>query len=344
MFSPELLKRIATQHFSTFKQLEEIESILTSRFVGLEKAIKALILSIANGEPLLLVGPPGTAKSRLIRAFCGLIGLIDEKNLHKGHQDYFEYLLTPFTEPGELFGYYDISKAKDGNLVRNEDGMMQKAKVIYLDEIFNGSSAILNSILSFMNERIFHDRGTRKKVSMQCLFAATNQIPEKPELRAIFDRLVLRCQVENIPAQPKPISDLLQKGWMETYAAHQKQSSLQGLLENTQKLRQSIQDHTSSKKLLVHDTEHQFYKKFTWMVNHIRQFGLSELSNRRLIKISHTMLIHAMYEWVKSNNRKSDIIIGSNEFGLIPRFFLDRFEADTIEKIERAAASYDEKH
>ena len=147
---------------------------------------------------MLLIGPPGTVKSRLIRAFCELIGLMDESD--SNNRDYFEYLLTPFTEPGELFGYYDISKATKGTLERMDKGMIQHARVVYLDEVFNGSSAILNSILAFMNERIFHDRGERKPVALQCLFAATNRIPETPVLSAFFDRFLLRCKVENVRA------------------------------------------------------------------------------------------------------------------------------------------------
>ncbi len=73
---------------------------------------------------------------------------------------------------------------------RADEGMMQNARVVYLDEVFNGSYAILNSIIAFMNERVFHDRGDIKPVAMECLFSATNQIPETSDMRAIFVRLL----------------------------------------------------------------------------------------------------------------------------------------------------------
>jgi len=343
MFSSEKLKQIALKHQNTLIQLGEIEKILTDRFVKMEKAIRAFILSVASGEPLLLVGPPGTAKSRLIRAFCGLIELLDEENPEKGHPEYFEYLLTPFTEPGELFGYYNISKAAKGGVLKRDDkNMMQNAKVIYLDEIFNGSSAILNSILAFMNERIFHDRGKRKKVKMQCLFAATNQIPEKSELRAIFDRLVLRCEVNNVK-EIEDISKLLQKGWLETYGIFKKQKPFKNILEKTVELRETIQEY-STNNLLDQNKDNKFFNMFTWMVHHARQFGFSDMSNRRLIKIAHIMLIHAMYEWVLSEKKDSEISLGVNEFLLLPRYFLDRMDDESIDKMERAAYRYEEKY
>ncbi len=183
MFAPKVLNDLATRHAAAFKSLHEIEVALNQRFYQMSDAVGALVLAVASGEPLLLIGDPGTAKSRLIRVFCGMVGVLDLDNLSDRKEDYFEYLLTPFTEPGELFGYYDITKAQQGQgLHRDTRMMMQKARVVYLDEIFNASSAILNTLLAFMNERYFHDRGDRIKVALECLFAATNFISDAPEV------------------------------------------------------------------------------------------------------------------------------------------------------------------
>src|SRR5678816_2115555 len=131
---------------------------------------------------------------------------------------YFEYLLTPFTEPGELFGFWDIKKATEtGQWIRNSVGMMQHARIVYLDEVFNGSSAILNSILTIMNERLFHDRGRIEKVPIECFFGATNQIADTPELRALFDRFVIRCRVRNADAETGKLHGMITKGWNDTY-------------------------------------------------------------------------------------------------------------------------------
>ena len=190
---------------------------LDRRFACLEDATLALILSAASGEPLLLIGPPGTAKSMLIKTFCGLAGVDREGSASHVFQD----PLTPFTSARPALRFYDPSKlTKEGTLERiHADSMMQSAHVVFLDEVFKGSSAILNSLLSFINERAFYDRGRRHGVPLQCLFAATNELPDSDELQAIWDRFTLRCRVDNVAADRGRIQDMLTKAWPLTYGS-----------------------------------------------------------------------------------------------------------------------------
>lgn len=335
MFDPKILARLADKFQAPLRKLAAIENELDRRFTDLSEAVRALVLSVASGEPLLLIGPPGTAKSRLIRAFCGLIGLLNEEELGADHPDYFEYLLTPFTEPGELFGYYDIAKAREGTLVRLDNGMMQHAKVVYLDEVFNGSSAILNSILAFMNERIFHDRGERKPVAMKCLFAATNRIPETPDLKAIFDRFVLRCRLENVDAKPGSIGNLLEKGWKETYSLKKNIPSLSGLLSDMEKLRRAIAAYTE-KGLLVPKNDDPINNRLAQLVHHVRHYDLSDMSNRRLVKMTNIMLVHRIYEAAREEKIADSVSLRNEEIRLMYRFFLDRGDEESVRKMERA--------
>jgi len=334
MFDPAILAKLTEASRPAFARLIAIEDQLNRRFHDLQEPIRALILSVAGGEPLLLIGPPGTAKSRLIRAFCGLIGLLDEDDPAADHPDYFEYLLTPFTEPGELFGFYNIAAARESRLERDEAGMMQHARVIYLDEVFNGSSAILNSILAFLNERIFHDRGQRKKIAMQCLFAATNRMPETPDLRAIFDRFVLRCNLENVDAQVAPISNLLATGWRETFSRKQPPANLPQVLDHMERFREGIRTLTSQGSLLPR-TDHPFHRGLTQLVHHARQYDLSEMSNRRLVKMTYIMLVHCIYEAVRNNTPAHEIAMGGPELQLLPRYFLDRHDEEAVRKMKR---------
>lgn len=339
MFNPKVLRVLAEKYSVTFKKLYQVEQLLNQRFAGLERTVRALLLAVASGEPMLLIGPPGTGKSRLIRAFCGLTGLLDENDPAKDHEHYFEYLLTPFTEPGELFGFYDIRSAmEEKELKRMDAGMMQHARVVYLDEVFNGSSAILNSLLAFLNERIFHDRNARHPVKLECLFAATNHVPQSPELKAVFDRFLLRCHMENVEADPAVISNLLRKGWRETYSLQPKYVDFNTLLDELAKFRETIKSITLKGHLLPDEANH-FYRAITQQVHYARQYELSEMSNRRLVKMLYVMLIDRVYtasandEYVKT----PDIIIGPPQLELLSLYFLDRQDEEAEKQMIAAA-------
>lgn len=337
MFNPKSLAQLAEAHRPTLRNLAAVEQLLTQRFANQEAAVRALVLSAASGEPLLLIGPPGTGKSGLIRAFCALVGLVDVAHPEKDHPDYFEYLLTPFTEPSELFGYYDIPQAMKGALVRIEEGMMQNARVVYLDEVFNGSSAILNAILAFLNERVFHDRGMRKRVKLECLFAATNHIPDAPELRAVLDRFVLRTRLDHVESASGSISTLLRKGWAETYRDHQAKPELHGLLDRLHGLRKSIRAMTNE-GLLLPEEQHPLYRRMAQLVSAARQYGLSDMSNRRLVKMTYLMLVNRLYQWAIGDDSKPPQL-QDEDLLLLPRYFLDDADPEIVARMERGAVA-----
>lgn len=350
MFNPTEVGRLAADHKPVLQSLVAIERRLNERFYDLQPAVRALILSVASGEPLLLVGPPGTGKSKLIRAFCGMTGLYDELNPGKEHEGYFEYLLTPFTEPGELFGYYDIGRAvQGGGLARIDKHTMQKARVVYLDEVFNGSSAILNSLLTLMNERVLHDRGARIQAPLQCLFAATNQTPQTAELRAVFDRFVLRCTVENVAADPKILNELLNVGWKETYG-NNVQSGSRGsaqtypnLLDQLAAFQGDIKARATNGRLTPQE-DRAFYQQLAQHVKQVRDYELSQMSNRRLVKFAHIMLVHRVYEAVLNNELGASTAPALSlrlreELGLLPRYFLDdNTDEEVIQRLERVVS------
>lgn len=338
MFNTKALAQLAEAHRSTLRGLATLETMLTQRFANQEEAVRGLVLSAASGEPLLLIGPPGTGKSGLIRAFCGMVGLVDIEHPERDHPDYFEYLLTPFTEPSELFGYYDIPQAMKGALVRIEEGMMQNARVVYLDEVFNGSSAILNAILAFLNERVFHDRGMRKRVKLECLFAATNHIPDAPELRAVLDRFVLRTRLDHVEPASNTISDLLRKGWAETYRDHRAHPELHGLLDRLAGLRKSIRAMTNE-GLLLPEEQHPLYRRMAQLVSAARQYGLSDMSNRRLVKMTYLMLIHRLYQSAKADNPSQTLQLQEEDLLLLPRYLLDDADPEIVTRMERGAVA-----
>lgn len=349
MFNPTEIGKLAVDHKAVLQSLVEIEERLNHRFYEIKPAVRALILAVASGEPLLLVGPPGTAKSKLIRAFCGMTGLYDELNPREEHEGYFEYLLTPFTEPGELFGYYDIGRAMNHEgLVRIDKHSMQKAKVVYLDEVFNGSSAILNSLLTLMNERVWHDRGTRVLAPLQCLFAATNQTPHTSELQAVFDRFVLRCVVENVGDSYEAMRDLIRVGWQETYGNHiaavsrSSAPTFPDLLEKVAAFQRDIRARTNAGRLAPLE-DRAFVTELVQRVKHVREHELSQMSNRRLVKMVYIMLIHRLYEAVRNNELGNSpapplSLRPREELALLPRYFLDdTSDEEVLQRLERVA-------
>src|SRR2546430_12787235 len=122
-------------------RLAQIAQTLESRFLGKDEVIRLLLIATIAGEHAVLIGPPGTAKSALIRTFAKLI---------QAH--YFEYLLTRFTEPNEIFGPVDIAQFREGKYVRRTEGMLPEAEGVFLDEVFKSNSAILNALLTLLNE------------------------------------------------------------------------------------------------------------------------------------------------------------------------------------------------
>ncbi|WPQ66255.1 AAA family ATPase [Chitinophaga sancti] len=181
-------------------KLNDVLQHLKKTFVGKDDIIDLMGICLTGRENLFLLGPPGTAKSAMVRA---LANLLEGKT--------FEYLLTRFTEPNELFGPFDIRKLREGDLVTNTEGMLPEANLIFLDELLNANSAILNSLLMALNEKIFR-RGKETKALPALLFiGASNHLPEDEALQALFDRFLLRVHCDNV--DPADLEKVLQAGW-----------------------------------------------------------------------------------------------------------------------------------
>jgi len=216
----------------TFEELQAEAEDLRSRlnrfrvslgrfFVHKQELIDLMVVAAIAQEPLLIVGPPGTAKSDLVLKFKDALGLEEG--------DYFEYMLTRFTEPSEIVGPIDISKLREGRYIRREQGKLPTARLAFLDEIFKSNSAILNILLTIINERKFYQDGVPMPVRLRVLFAATNEIPEQTELAALKDRFCLKAESRSVQEnyfthlidagiQGEVYKGLTQKPWAEGHA------------------------------------------------------------------------------------------------------------------------------
>jgi len=164
-----------------FKALgTEVASCVLERNAHVEMALLALL----SGEHFLLLGAPGGAKSMFCRE---ITRRIDSAR-------YFEKLLTQFTEPSEVFGPVDLQKLSDeGVYTRKSNGAMTSAHIAFVDEVFKANSAILNSFLTLINERLYHEVGSEPvKVPLLMLLGASNETPEDKSLRAFYDRFLIK--------------------------------------------------------------------------------------------------------------------------------------------------------
>ncbi len=171
---------------------------LNSGLIEREEAIRLALLSALAGEHLLLIGEPGTAKSVLAR------------KLHLAFKggEYFERLLTKFSVPEELFGPLSIKALENDSYRRLTDRYLPAAGIAFIDEIFKANSAILNALLTLLNEREFDNGDARVKVPLISVIAASNELPDDEGLEALYDRFLCRYRVE--PVSSNNFSALLQ--------------------------------------------------------------------------------------------------------------------------------------
>ena len=171
------------------EKIEKNLEILNSGLVGKEKVMKLGLLSILSGENMILVGPPGTAKSEISRRLREILADTDSET-------YFEYLFTKFTTPEEIFGPLSIKQLQNDKFERNTEGYMPSGRIVFLDEIFKANSSILNTLLTILNERVFHNGLKREKTPLISLIGASNELPfENDELTALYDRFLIRAVV-----------------------------------------------------------------------------------------------------------------------------------------------------
>ncbi|OOV18958.1 AAA family ATPase [Flavobacterium sp. LM4] len=182
-------------------KLNTVLKHIKETFVGKNEIIDLLGIGLLARENAFLLGPPGTAKSAIIRSLSK--GIEGDKN--------FEYLLTRFTEPNEIFGPFDIRKLKEGELITNTEGMMPEASMVFLDEIFNANSAILNSLLMALNEKIFRRGKETKKLPALMFVGASNVLPEDESLNALLDRFLIRIKCDYV--EPDLLQQVLLAGW-----------------------------------------------------------------------------------------------------------------------------------
>ena len=256
------------------QKVREVGRALDERYLDKSELVRMLLVTLVAGEHMLIVGPPGTAKSALVRQ---LARLVDAR--------YFEYLLTRFSEPNEIFGPIDIKAFREGTYVRRVEAMLPDADIVFLDEIFKSNSAILNSLLSILNERRFFTGSASIQVPLSSLYGATNEIPNDDALSAVFDRFLVRTLSDNLDS-------FHFHGLIERGLQHEVENLAHGggggeaMVEGAERPLVSLAEIRLLKGRLAQHLQfpEDFLARYKGLVFQIRSEGVT-LSDRRVVKL-----------------------------------------------------------
>jgi len=246
---------------------DQVLKPIKQQFIGKDEVIDLLGVCLVARENLFILGPPGTAKSAIVQ------------NLARRMQGtIFDYLLTQFTEPNEIFGPFDIRQLRDGNLVTNTEGMLPEATFVFLDELLNANSAILNSLLMVLNERVFRRGRETRSLPTLLVVGASNQLPEDEALGALFDRFLLRVQCDLV--EDARLQHVLRAGWALDHQGEQQVSEL------------SIEDITGIQQAIQSANLEPILDEYSELVVRLRQVGVA-LSDRRAVKLQRLIAASA---------------------------------------------------
>jgi MoxR-like ATPase len=251
-------------------KIEILKQKINANLVEREQVSALILLAALSKEHTLLIGLPGTAKSFLAKKLKDVFEVNEE-------HEYLERLLTRFSVPEELFGPLSLKELENDNYVRKIDGFLPTAKIAFLDEIFKANSAILNSLLSILNERLFDQGNQRITTPLISLIAASNELPSTEELNALFDRFLMRYELDYV--SDDQFRNLLEyQDQSQPILAHEK-ITFDELKEIQEK----------SKNVLIHPDTRKALKqmKKLFMEKKI------EVSDRRWIKIIHILKVSA---------------------------------------------------
>ena len=256
------VENISNVNISTaLSKLANIEMELNNQFVERSELIKIMILAVVTNSNLLMLGPPGTAKSQISRAMCNRI---DNSN-------FFEWLLNKSSDPAELLGTFSIKGMENDQFKRMTAGKLPEANIAFIDEVYKCNSPTLNALLSIMNEHIFFNDGKAVPVPLISMFAASNEPPEDESLLAMHDRFLFRMEVEYV-------HDAANKKRMFNNYIYDRAGINNNMTHTTITIDELEQLQSESRKIQV---PKQIINKFITLMNNLQKNATISISDRR---------------------------------------------------------------
>lgn len=247
-----------------FTNFQSFRASLNGSFLDRADVIDGLLTSLITKQNAFLFGPPGTGKSELVRAITG--GFDGSK--------YFGYLLSPTTDPSELYGPVAVSKLLKDEYTRDVSGYLPDCNVAFLDELFRGSSAVLNSLLQILNERTFNNGKQAIDTEIQSIVAATNSFPTEEALQAFCDRFLFRPTITGLKSPTH-------KRTLMRWAVAQSPEWSRPKVESTLTYKDLVELQKQAAKTTVPDA---FIDQFAEILDMLESRGIS-VSDRRRVQI-----------------------------------------------------------
>ena len=320
----------AEKFWPCLERIRRLEEHLNRMIEGKEEIIHLILACTIAQVPMILLGPPGTAKSLLIRQFCTLLGLrphhesihdfdrqlrelLQSENatmsLRPGSRPLFEYLVTRFTTPEEIIGPVNINALLRLSLFyREPEGMLPAAEIAFLDEIFKANSAILNSLLAIINERIYYNGGRVFDVNLVNVFGASNEPPDAEELAALYDRFPIRAVSRPVPDNrvDSLIDRALRLGYQQALGASQDGQPAEPAEDRGKKVIACVNDFRLLAKVIwvrfegadqframrLRSSSFSFSREFVNLFRQLRyEFNISDRTPERLVRVARSMAL-----------------------------------------------------
>lgn len=275
-----------------FTKLQNFRGALNSATLEREHVIDGLLATLLSKQNAFLLGVPGTGKSDLVRNICGGIT----------GANYFGYLLTPTTDPSEVFGPVAVTKLLKDEYTRDVAGYLPSCHIGFLDELFRGSSAILNSLLTLLNERTFNNGKDLIKTPIQSIVAATNSWPDEESLQAFADRFLFRPTVELLrkPASKRKLDEwglgLVERPTVGEQLTLQDLEQLQQAAQDIKVSEEfldrfsSVWDMLASRNIVISDRRRIQILKF------LKAWALVQGDDELFAEHMHNSLVHIVYQ------------------------------------------------